>query len=231
MYYLFSITDIDQTITLALNGSKSLFWDNLMMIITNTFSWSLLIVVLLYILFKNNSVRDAFVILFVIGLMIFVADRLCSGLIKPTIARWRPTQDPYLMYIVDTVNNYRGGRYGFFSGHACNTMCVAIFLTFIFMDRKLSCVLLFWSITTTFTRLYLGVHYFGDIIVGWLTGAAIGYIFYKLYYNIFNIDNKYHRESSEYTKSGYKKNDINFFITTIFFNYLLLILISLTKGI
>ena len=85
--------DIVRAITLALNGSESLFWDNLMVCVTNTFSWSLVIVMLLYIFFHNNTLRDAFIILLTIGLMILVADRLCSGLVKPWVQRI--TRRPY----------------------------------------------------------------------------------------------------------------------------------------
>lgn len=226
-----SITDIDQSITLSLNGSESLFCDNLMIIVTNTFSWSLLIIMLLYIIFKNNSTKDAFIILLTIGLMIFVADRICSGFVKPAVARWRPTQDPNIMYLVDTVRNYRGGRYGFFSGHACNTMCVAMFLSYLFRSRKLSFFLFFWSISTTFTRLYLGVHYFGDVLVGWTVGGLIGFLFYKLYYRLFDVKNQSHRITEQYTETGYNKSEIDTFIAVILFNYILLVLISLTIGI
>jgi hypothetical protein len=83
---------------------------------------------LLYVIFKNNSWKEGLCILLCIGLMIFVTDRLCSGWCKPTVARWRPTRDPEIMYLIDTVLNYRGGRFGFFSGHASNTFCVATFL-------------------------------------------------------------------------------------------------------
>ena len=173
--------DIDRAITLALNGSDSLFWDNLMICVTNTFSWSLIIVMLLVIIFRNNYVRDGLIILLTIGLMIFVADRLCSGLVKPMVARWRPTQDPEIMYLIDVVEGYRGGRFGFFSGHACNTFCMATFLSLLFRYRAVTITLFFWSVTTTFTRLYLGVHYFGDVTVGLIVGIFIGWVFYKLY--------------------------------------------------
>jgi len=231
MSLLYGINDIDQSVTLFLNGSDSLFMDNLMIVITNTLSWSLLIISLIYLLFKNNSTKDTIIILLSIGIMIFVADRICSGLVKPTVARWRPSQDPHIMYIVDIVRNYRGGRFGFFSGHACNTLCVAMFFSLLFSNKKLSIVLFFWSITTTFTRLYLGVHYFGDVLVGWIVGFIIGFLFYKLYIRLFNKKNQTHRISEQYTKTGYKKTDINFFIATVIFNYIILILISLTIGI
>ena len=228
---LLSILDIDRSLTLYFNGSDSLFWDNLMSVMTSTFAWSLLIAMLVYILFKNNSPKDALVILLTIGLMILFADVVCSRIVKPLVGRWRPAQDPQLMYLVDVVNNYRGGRFGFFSGHACNTTCVAMFLSWIFRSRKLTIVLFLWSFLATFTRIYLGVHYIGDITVGALVGCLIGYIFYRLYYYLFKVSLRPHGVSSQYTNSGYLKSDIERFMSIIFLNYILLIIFSTTKGI
>lgn len=225
------IEQLDQNITLALNGSESLFWDNLMICVTNTFSWSLVIAMLLYIFFHNNNVRDAFIILLTIGLMIFVADRLCSGLVKPWVARWRPTQDPEIMYLVDVVENYRGGRFGFFSGHACNTFCMATFLSFLFRFRTVTITLYFWAVTTTFTRLYLGVHYFGDVTVGFLVGFLFGWVFYYLYQLLMRHIGVSRLVSDQFTTTGYKKSDMNLFLAVVFFNYIVVLLVSMCRGI
>jgi len=228
---LLDIISYDQQATLAINGSDSLFWDNVMYTITDTFSWSLLIAMLIYIIFKNTQLKGTLVILISIGLMIFVADRICSGMVKPMVGRWRPTQDPELMYLVDVVNGYRGGRFGFFSGHACNTCCMAMFLSLLFRSTRLTIVLFFWAFTTTYTRLYLGVHYIGDVTVGAIVGCLIGAIFYILY---FIVKNKYFKAkliSEQFTSTGFLKSDINRFIAIVFLNYILVITIALTRGI
>ena len=225
------IQQLDQSITLALNGSDSLFWDNLMMCVTNTFSWSLIIIMLLVIFFRNNYVRDAFIILLTIGLMIFVADRLCSGLVKPMVARWRPTQDPEIMYLIDIVDGYRGGRFGFFSGHACNTFCMATFLSLLFRYKAVTFTLYFWSATTTFTRLYLGVHYFGDVTVGLIVGCLIGWGFYYLYDKVMQRLQSSRLTSNQFTPTGYKKRDMNLFLAVVYFNYICVLLVSMIKGV
>ena len=101
------IIALDHKLTLALNGSDSIFWDNVMYTVTDTFSWTLVIIALLVIVFKNNSWKETVLILVSMILLIVVADRICSGLVKPLVARWRPTQDPQLMYLVDIVRGYR----------------------------------------------------------------------------------------------------------------------------
>lgn len=231
MNHLLGIADIDRTITLSLNGSHSLFWDNLMMYLTNTFSWSLLMIFLLYILFRNNSPKDALFLLLTIGLMILFMDRICSGIVKPGVARWRPSCDAEIMYLVDVVGNYRSHKYGFFSGHASNTMCVAMFLSWIFRYRKLTIVLFLWSLIATYTRIYLGVHYVGDIVVGMLAGMLTGYLFYRLYHLVFIRESYPHRDSDQYTTSGYLKSDLDRFVCVVAINYIILIILSLFTGI
>lgn len=222
------ILHLDQQTTLALNGSDSLFWDNVMSTVTSTWSWSLLMLTLLYVIFHNNNLRDGIVILLVAGLMIFVADRLCSGVVKPMVARWRPTRDPQIMYLLDVVNGYRGGSFGFFSGHACNTFSMATFLALLFRHRGMTLTLFFWCITTTFTRLYLGVHYLGDVTVGAIVGTLIGCLFAWLLRKILERISTGSRMSySGYTSTGYLLSDMNVFLTMIFLNYILVIIVSM----
>lgn len=226
------INELDHQLTLAINGSDSLFWDNVMYTVTNTFSWSLVILVLLIIIFKNNSWKEALMVYLTIALLIFVADRICSGFVKPTVARWRPTQDPQLMYLVDVVRNYRGGKYGFFSGHACNTMCIAVFLSLLFRSSKVTVTLFFWSLTTTFTRLYLGVHYLGDVCVGFTVGALLGSLFYWLMERyVHPVVGVKRFISEQFTSSGYQKSDMDTFMTVIFANYIGVVIFAMTLGI
>lgn len=228
---LTSLIELDHQWTLALNGSDSLFWDNIMFTVTNTFSWSLVILTLLIIIFKNNSLRESILILIAIALLITVADRLCSGLVKPLVARWRPTQDPQLMYLVDVVRGYRGGRFGFFSGHACNTMCMAVFLSWLFRYRAVTLTLLFWSLSTTFTRIYLGVHHLGDILVGFIIGALLGTLFYFLMEHFRQKISNKRLISAQFTPTGYLIGDMQAFLAVIFFNYALVIIFAMTLGV
>ena len=223
--------ELDRYITLALNGSDNIFMDNLMMTITNTWSWTLVIITLLYVIFKNKGVYEFLLILFAMILMITVADRLCSGLIKPLVARWRPTQDPQIMYLVDVVDGYRGGRFGFFSGHACNTFCMATFMSMLFRHHKLSFILFIWALSTTYTRIYLGVHYVGDVTVGMLVGMLIGLAFYMIYDKISYRFGLSRFSSSQFTVTGYYKTDMNLLMTIIFLNYILVVIFSMFRGI
>jgi undecaprenyl-diphosphatase len=86
--------------------------------------------------------------------------------------------------LIDTVDNYRGGNYGFFSAHASNTFSIALFFSLLMRRRWLVVTLVCYSLVNCWTRLYLGVHYPGDITVGLIWGSIVGYCVYRLYCKI-----------------------------------------------
>ena len=116
----------DKELLLNLNGSQSLFWDGFMWVATSTIVWVPVAAMLLYIIIKNNKIQEALLTIVMIALVITLADQIASGLCKPFFARFRPTQDPNIMYMVDIVNGYRGGRFGFISSHAANTFAIVM---------------------------------------------------------------------------------------------------------
>jgi len=110
-----------------------------------------------------------------------LAGTIDDTIVKPLVARWRPTHDPQIGALVDVVNGYRGGNYGFFSAHAANTFSIALFFSLLMRPRRGVCFMVAWSLINCWTRLYLGVHYPGDITVGLLWGGLVGYGVYRLY--------------------------------------------------
>lgn len=214
--------DYDQELLLKINGSNSLFWDGFMWIATNMMTWMPLAVVLLYIIFKNNKIKETFLIIGLMLLVILLTDQISSGFCKPFFARFRPTQDPELMYQIDIVNGYRGGIYGFVSSHAANTFGIAIFLSLIIRSWSLGIMLFIWACINSYSRMYLGVHYPGDIFFGTLIGVSIGTLFYLLYkYLQMKLMDSPHYISNQYTSSGYLISDISLahflFIITLFY--------------
>ena len=207
----------DQELLLKLNGSNSLFWDGFMWLSTNMLTWIPFAVVLLYVIFKNNKIKEALIIIALLGVVIALADQISSGICKPLFARFRPTQDPELMYQIDIVNGYRGGIYGFISSHAANTFGVAVFLTLIFKSGSLAIILFIWAILNAFSRIYLGVHYPGDILFGTLVGVGAGVLIYIIYRKLQNtVLKQANFISNQYTSSGYLISDIQL-IKTVFY--------------
>ena len=218
----------DQDLLLRLNGSDSVFWDGFMWIATSTAIWAPAILVLLYIIFKNNKPAKALLILVMMGLVIFLADRIASGICKPYFARPRPTHDPIIMYLIDIVNGYRGGAYGFLSSHAANTFSISIFMSLLVKKRSFTLVMFGWAVLHTFTRIYLGVHYPGDITFGALDGLIIGALVFLLYnYLQKRLFTDQHYSASQYVSEEYPKEDLKLFYLTFLLTLLAIFLLGI----
>ena len=174
--------DYDTLLTLFFNGSENVYLDGFVMLATKAWIWIGLYIAILYVVFRTHDMQRFLGILFGILLCVLIADQVSSGIVKPLVARYRPTHSPEIMHLTDIVCGYRGGMYGFFSSHASNRMAIATFLSLIFRKRSITFTLLAWSLLNCWTRLYLGVHYCSDILVGILFGCFTGSVIYILYY-------------------------------------------------
>ena len=175
------LNELDKKIFLLLNGFHTDGLDPIMLMITKTQFWTPLYLLLIYLIFKKYT-TEAWLILGGAALTILLSDQITSSLMKPFFERLRPSQEPSLSGLVHLVDGYKGGLYGFASSHAANTMGTALFVWLIFKDiYKWIWVIFIWAVLMTYTRIYLGVHYPGDIIVGSIVGLASGYTGYRFY--------------------------------------------------
>ena len=163
-----SLYDFDRELLLLLNGSDSAVMDNFMFVLTSGTTWIPLYAVLMYIVVKNNETMSQ--ILLVVGcsaLCVFLADGVADFIAKPYFQRWRPSNDPMLKYTIAIVEGVRGSDYGFFSAHAANTFSLALFFSLLVRSRLMTTLMVGWSLLNCYTRMYLGLHYPGDILCGW----------------------------------------------------------------
>lgn len=205
------LIQLDKQLLLWFNGSDSLFLDGLVNTLTTATTWIPLYLGLFYMVLKNNdNVQKVLLILGCAGLCVLLAGSLNDLFIKPAVARWRPSRDQDIAMLVDVVNGYRGGRYGFFSSHAANTFSIAIFFTLLVRSRVLSVAMILWSLLNCWTRLYLGVHFPGDILCGLLWGGSVGTGIWFLHQYVYQkINTKDYFISTQYTKTGYQKSDVD----------------------
>ena len=167
------LSTLDTSVTLAINGCHSPFFDNFFYIYTQTWTWIPAILVLLVWMWRKWGVRSLYVVAG-IALCILLSDQISSSLLKPLVARLRPTYNPEIADLIHTVNGYRGGRYGFVSSHAANAATFVTFTALIFRNRYYTILLSLWAFLTAYSRVYLGVHYVGDVFCGALVGILVG---------------------------------------------------------
>ena len=202
----------DSRLLLSMNGSDSLYLDGVMWAITRTATWIPMMLALAYIILKNNKLWRALLTIFFVAALILVCDQFASAFCKPHFQRLRPTHDPLIWDLVDTVHGYRGGDYGFISSHAANTFGAATFVALLLRRWSSTFVLYVWAVLCSYSRIYLGVHFPFDILCGALFGILCGLFFYWLFrFTLRKVSDPYELSSTAYTPTGYQKPDISFF--------------------
>ena len=153
---------------------------------TKSLVWIPLYLIFFYLVIRQYKWKTILVVV-AAALMILVSDQL-ANLAKETFQRLRPSNEPGLA--VHLVNAYKGGLYGFYSSHASNTFAIAVFMIMLTGKRYkwLWIIALPLAMLMSYTRIYLGVHFPGDILTGIIMGSLIGYLFGRmtLYYLLFN---------------------------------------------
>ena len=175
---------LDRQLFLFLNSFHSVYLDEFMYLVTKIAIFTPLFIYWIYLLFKKYQAKKMLVLLPFFALLITITDQSATQT-KESYKRYRPTHNLEIGPQVHVVNDYRGGEHGFFSGHASNTFGVATLLFWMFSNKSMAfrSTFFLWAGLTSYSRIYLGVHYPSDIFLGMLVGIASGtLIFYMLNY-------------------------------------------------
>ncbi len=180
------IENIDHQLVLTINGLHTPFLDEIMWWISARITWIPLYLFLFYIIYRKFNLKFAFLFLAFVVLCISIADTLSVYALKNVVQRYRPThnlllKDQLHLYEISKGHFYSGGQYGFVSSHAANFFVLAstFFLVFRKIFSKISTVLFLIALLVCFSRMYLGVHYFTDLLGGAILGTIISFILYK----------------------------------------------------
>ena len=169
---------MDTQLFLFLNGLHADWLDPIMIFISGKITWLPFYLVLLYLVIKNYKKQSVLIIIGIILLIIF----------KPLFERPRPCHNEAIKDFVYLPTGHCGGAYGFISSHACNAFALAVFITKILKEHysKIAWVMFIWASLVAYSRIYMGVHYPGDIVAGAAVGALIGLAVFKLYGLVVN---------------------------------------------
>ena len=186
------LSNIDTELFLFLNSLHNDFFDVVFEWISGRYSWIPLYAALAILLFVKFKKGMPYIIPFIVAL-IFLSDKISVYCFKEVFMRLRPCHNPEIANLVHIVNDHCGGEFGFVSSHATNTFALAIFVGLL-LKKQISWVLpslVVWAAIVSYSRIYLGVHYPGDVLCGALLGTVIAKIVFMLLNFLNNkLDNK-----------------------------------------
>ena len=177
-----TLSNLDSDLFLFLNGLHTDWMDKVMVLLTDMWAWFPIYLLLIYWTIKQYGKRCWWVFLAIV-LVVLCTDQLASHVCKPVFQRLRPCYNADFQDLIHLPKGMAGGKYGFVSSHAANTFGIAAFLTPALRKYRpwTAIVLYLWAFISSYSRIYIGYHYPGDILCGALLGMLIGLILWKAF--------------------------------------------------
>lgn len=173
-----SLELIDRKILLFINGLHADWLDPIMWAISSKWFWIPIVVLFIILAIKKFGKKCWLPIL--AAILCFATTDIVSHNVKESVQRYRPTHNLEIQDEIHLVNDYRGGQYGFFSGHAANSFGLALITLLLIRKKWYSITTLCWAIIVSYSRMYIAVHYPADIFVGMCFGLLTALIFYLI---------------------------------------------------
>lgn len=172
------LNNMDQQLLLFLNGFHTPWLDHVMFFISGKYEWIPFYLVLLAFIIRKYKWKSLWIILSIV-ILITLSDQL-ANLLKGSVKRFRPCKDPQIGHLVQLVNNYCRSSYGFVSGHAANSFALATLISCLFTRKWITTGMFIWAALISCSRIYLGVHYPGDVLGGALLGVMLALITFEV---------------------------------------------------
>jgi len=176
------LNQLDTSLFLFLNGLHSGWLDPVMIFISGKLTWIPFYLVLLVLIIRQYRWQSLLILLF-ITVLISLSDQLSVRAFSFVFERPRPCHEPDLQPLIHLAKGSCGGAFGFVSSHAANSFALAGFSWFLLRPvfPKIGFVLFPWAAIVSYSRIYLGVHYPADILVGAFLGLIIAWVVWKIY--------------------------------------------------
>ena len=172
------LVELDQELFLFLNNLGTPAWDNFWNILTHKWTSIPLYIILIYLLYRSLGTKGAIITVLLVAGMITITDQL-ANVFKDGFERLRPCRQEGVMEYARFVA-IRCGKYGYFSAHAASSAALTVYLGLILKPfyKFILPILIFWALMVAYSRIYVGVHYPGDVLTGMILGSGIGFVFY-----------------------------------------------------
>lgn len=181
-----ALINADRTATLALNDFDSAFTDAVMPVLSNRVVMIPLYLALIAYIWYRLGWKKTLVIVLAVAISVGAIDQF-ANLIKHWAMRFRPCWDEYMIDNGLHILEKKGGKYGFFSAHAATCSGVATAVLYFFRkwgagrrERLLATLLVVWVAGVSISRVYVGKHFVGDILVGAFAGIIVAELLCRL---------------------------------------------------
>ena len=173
---------LDERFFLFLNGLHTDWMDKVMVAVTQMWVWLPLYLLMVHWTVKQYGKRCWWIFI-ALGIVVLCSDQLSAHVCKPLFQRLRPCYNVDLQDLIYLPKGMAGGKYGFVSSHAANTFAIAAFMTAALRKNRawVGIVLYLWAFISSYSRIYLGFHYPGDIFCGAVLGILVGLILWKVF--------------------------------------------------
>ena len=172
---------LDRNLLLKINSHNHPILDQVMWFFSYSWPTIFIILAVAFAFYKKFHAKKA--VEFIVGCaIVFACADLTANAIKHKVERYRPTHNLEIKEQIHTVNDYRGGKFTFFSGHATNTFAIItfIFLCINWVPTKYKMLFFIYPLLVIYSRMYLGVHYPSDVITGMVVGIFFGWLVYLI---------------------------------------------------